>query len=294
MANKIQIVLHSLPREIDEVKRIVDQLARSQFYIGDTNNVILDFTLNVSDKLTDWENSKIPKEYFIDKFTYIESLSPFVNRFDVSDTCLGCNDKRRNAINSDTDATHILYLDTDVYFSDYNLTMMFDAISQIKNKYHIISSEILQLWDSSWDVISNERTRNTDRSKKLWHTNPYRVFDRREPCIPKLRQIQTVKFGGGWFNLFNIELLKFITIPDSLGPYGLDDTFIAEASMHMLRKGYDIRQYVLSDMIVIEDRMFRNYPYDNYVKTKSDMKDFWRKESHKNYSLEMEKFLKRI
>ena len=62
MANKIQIVLHSLPREIDEVKRIVDQLARSQFYIGDTNNVILDFTLNVSDDLTDWENSKIPKQ----------------------------------------------------------------------------------------------------------------------------------------------------------------------------------------------------------------------------------------
>ena len=209
MANKIQIVLHSLPREIDEVKRIVDQLARSQFYIGDTNNVILDFTLNVSDDLTDWENSKIPKQYFIDKFTYIESFSPFVNRFDVSTTCLGCNDKRRNAINSDTDATHILYLDTDVYFSDYNLTMMFDAISQINNKYHIISSEILQLWDPSWDVISNERTRNTDRSKKLWHTNPYRVFDRTEPCMPKLRQIPTVKFGGGWFNIFSKNLLKF-------------------------------------------------------------------------------------
>ena len=34
---------------------------------------------------------------------------------------------------------------------------MFRAIESINSKYHIISGEVLKLWDNSWDPIVNER-----------------------------------------------------------------------------------------------------------------------------------------
>ena len=66
--NDLHIILHCLPREIDELERIVNHLKRSSHFLDRDDEVILDFTLNLSDKLTDWETSKLPKEFFADKF----------------------------------------------------------------------------------------------------------------------------------------------------------------------------------------------------------------------------------
>ena len=51
--SKLQIILHCLPREIDEVERICNHLQRSSHFLDDKDKVILDFTLNLSDTLTD-------------------------------------------------------------------------------------------------------------------------------------------------------------------------------------------------------------------------------------------------
>ena len=47
--NKIKIVLHCLPSELDQINWIIDQLKRSFAYIGESK-FILDFTLNISDE----------------------------------------------------------------------------------------------------------------------------------------------------------------------------------------------------------------------------------------------------
>ena len=69
MKNKLQIILHCLPREIDEVERICNHLQRSSHLLNKDDEVILDFTLNISDKLTDWKNLSelIPKEFINSK-----------------------------------------------------------------------------------------------------------------------------------------------------------------------------------------------------------------------------------
>ena len=72
MKNKLQIILHCLPREIDEVERICNHLQRSSHLLNKDDEVILDFTLNISDKLTDWKNSKLPKEFFVEKWKMME------------------------------------------------------------------------------------------------------------------------------------------------------------------------------------------------------------------------------
>ena len=52
MKTRLQIILHCLPREIDEVERICNHLQRSSHLLSEDDEVILDFTLNISDKLT--------------------------------------------------------------------------------------------------------------------------------------------------------------------------------------------------------------------------------------------------
>ena len=42
--------------------------------------------------------------------------------------------------------------------------------------------------------------------------------------------------------VFSKNLLELIDIPDSLGHYGLDDTFISDASNILREKKYDIQQ----------------------------------------------------
>lgn len=284
---KIQIVLHALPREIDDVHRIVDQLKRSNYFLSKGQEILLDFTLNVSDHMVDWKKSKLPKEFFIKKFKYIESLSTFHNDFKITTEISGCNSVRRNAIRSNSDTTHILFLDCDLYFSQFNLQMMFQAIKSIQDKYYIISSELIQGWDPSWDVISNPKTRNTpriyhedgittNRSKSLWGTtDPYDMYmENNIDKIPSLREIKEIKFGGGWFNLFNKELLKLIDIPDSLGVYGLDDTYIAYGCMIMKKLGYNVNQYVLENMNILEDHFYRKNVYDDLLVLKDVREHF--------------------
>ena len=94
----LHIILHCLPREIDELDRIVNHLKRSSHFLEDNDEVILDFTLNLSDKLTDWETSKLPKEFFADKFEMMKQRCDWTSKniFEINDSnrCLGINDKR--------------------------------------------------------------------------------------------------------------------------------------------------------------------------------------------------------
>ena len=147
----IKIVLHSLPHEIDQVQWIVDQLARGSRFIN-PQKVILDFTLNLSDNNTNWEDSLLPKEFFIEKFNLIFNKSPFINQPKITSTQTGCNSVRRNAIRCQDNTTHIVYLDTDLIFPETILYYIFESINQINIPFHIISPQIFQLWDASWDM----------------------------------------------------------------------------------------------------------------------------------------------
>ena len=95
---------------------------------------------------------------------------------------------------------------------------------------------------------------------------------------PSLRKTDTIKFGGGLFNLFNADLLRLIDIPDSFTHYGLDDTFIMVGSQMMKQLGYNINQYVLEDVNILEDHWYRENVYDkfltltDYKKVKNDFK----------------------
>lgn len=287
----IKIVLHCLPTELDQVTWIIDQLKRSSRFI-DPQNFILDFTLNVSDEDINWGNSLLNKEYCIEKFNLLFKKSPFINQNKVSFKQTGCNTVRRNAIRKKDNTTHIIYLDTDLIFPEIILYYIEQAISEIKDKYYIITPQIFQLWDSSWDIISHPDYRNTPREKKQWLQNPYQVFEH-EPKDIKLIKSPYIKFGGGWFNVFSKNLLELINIPDSLGHYGLDDTFVAEAANILKSSNHNIEQYIINDIIVKEDRVYRTYSMDKFF-TRNNNQNSMRDNSSINYNIEIQNFKNKV
>ena len=301
---KLQIVLHCLPREIDEVERICNHLQRSSHLLDERDKVILDFTLNVSDTLTDWNKSKLPKEFFIEKWKMMEKRSDWThgNIFEVNvdDNCLGCNDKRRNSIR-ENNPKNFMYLDTDVYFSMFNLSYLFRALEQIDNEYYVLNSQLLRLWDESWNMISNERYIPMGYDSKIWlKYDPFQLDSEVFTYASNIniKQLNGFKFGGGWFNVFSSNLLKLIDIPDSLSSYGLDDTFVEEGCRMMQQKGYDIKQYILDNMLVCENRKYRDLnPYVNFITDKTNSDEFkqgYRDNANKHYPTELQKLSERL
>ena len=300
----LHIILHCLPREIDELERIVNHLKRSSHFLGKDDEVILDFTLNLSDKLTDWETSQLPKEFFADKFDMMKQKCDWTSKniFEINDgnRCLGINDKRRNSIR-ENNPKNFMYLDTDVYFSMFNLSYLFRALEQINNEYYILNSQLLRLWDSSWNMISNDRYIPMGYDSKIWlKYDPFKldseVFEYSSTI--GIKELNGFKFGGGWFNVFSANLLKEIDIPDSLSSYGLDDTFVEEGCRMMQQKGYDIKHYTLDNMLVCENRRYRDLnPYVNFITDKTNSDEFrqaYRDNANKHYPKELQKLSERL
>ena len=287
-----QIVIHLLPQEIDWFEGQIKQLKQGSYYLEEDDHVIMDVTLNLN--LVEWEKSKLPKQFFINKFNQLEKLCDWCKTqfiIDEENKCLGCNDKRREAIRSTT-ADNILYLDNDLIFRPELLKYMMDSAKTLPNEYYLISPQITKLWDDSWDCLVNQQYINNPPSQDFTTLDPYQIVSLIEEEI-SIKPIDTFKFGGGWFNLISTKLLKLTDIPNSLGSYGVDDTYVMLCCGIMKQKNYDIQQYVLEGMIVAENMKYRWNPYNNLLYL-INQQDGFRKQAESNLSLEMKLFINRI
>ena len=58
----IRSVIHVMPWEIDHLFLLQHQLKRSSYYLKEDDRFEMDVVLNLSDKLIDWDNSKLPHD----------------------------------------------------------------------------------------------------------------------------------------------------------------------------------------------------------------------------------------
>ena len=287
-----QIVIHLLPQEIDWFEWQIKQLKQGSYYLEEDDNVIMDVTLNLN--LINWEQSKLPKQFFIDKFNQIEKLCDWCETqfiIDEENKCLGCDDKRREAIRTTT-SDNILYLDSDLIFKPELLKYMMDSAKVIPNEYYLISPQIMKLWDGSWDCLVHQDYLDLQPSQEYKNTDPYLVISSQAPKI-SVKPINQFKFGGGWFNLLSTKLLKLTDMPDSFGPYGVDDTYVMLCCGVMKQKEYNVQQYVLEGMIVAENVKYRWNPYNSLLSLINKQDEF-RKQAESNLGPEMEFFINRI
>ena len=286
-----QIVIHLLPQELDWFEWQSRQLKLSSQFLEQDDEVIIDVTLNLN--LVDWTRSDLPTDFFKEKFRSLENLYDWCTvDFTIStqNECLGCDDKRRSSIRN-TKADNILYLDTDIIFKPETLKYILEASKAIPEEYYIISPEVYKLWDSSWDALVNKNYRSLEPSQNYKEIDPFTVINVEDEI--SIDPIPEFKFGGGWFNLISTRLLKLTDIPDSFGPYGVDDTYVMFCANILKQKGYKAQQYVLRGQIVAENIKYRTEPYTGHLTTYNKQSEF-RSAAENNFNTEIQNFINRI
>ena len=180
-------------------------------------------------------------------------------------------------------------MDCDLYFNCKILAHQINAIEVAKQNsdFFIISPQLVKLWDNTWDCVVNEYYLNKshDYHKKI---NPDTISQKNHGDV-KLTYCNTFKWGGGWFNAISSNLLKLVGIPDSFKGYGPDDTFVMECCKYMKSKNMNVQQYILKNMVVIEDRFF---PTPNSSLRNTNIN--FRENSNKHFLTELNFFKKKI
>ena len=293
-----QIVVHLLPQEIDWFEWQMKQIKIGLEYLDPKeDHILIDVTLNLN--LIKWYESTLIKDFFIEKFYNIETLFTYspgvVTRFSVDEEykCMGCDDKRRESIRK-TKTDNIIYLDCDLIFKPELLKIMLDAAKEAskQSEYYIISPQITKLWDNSWDCLVNEKYVRKTASQDYTRKDPFKLVNEDYGDIT-IKPIEGFKFGGGWFNLLSTNLLKLTDIPDSFGPYGVDDTYVMMCCNMMKHKKYKIQQYVLENMVVAENILFRQDPYKPFLSLINKQDEF-RKQAEENLMIELQMFTNKI
>jgi hypothetical protein len=284
----IQISVHVLPQEIDQLEQLLIQLKYSSNYISPKDKVVVDVVLNLN--LVDWDKSILPKKFFIDKFDNLKKLTQTwaETKFEINEdgTIQGCVSHRRKVV-KETQSDAVLLLDTDIIFSSTLLFHFIHSINILKdnNPYYIVTPQTTPMWDNSWDIIVTDKYKND--GIHFQSRDPYLYAQ----CLENvnIKPVSGFKFGGGWATLISTPLLKHIGVPESLGHYGLEDTYIMICAQIMKQRGININQFVLENEIIVEDHLFRFNPYKNYLSV-IDKREEFKRIAHNNFQEEINKF----
>lgn len=289
------ISIFVMPQELEDLALTLDRLKRNSVYLDGSVNYKVDITMCLSDELTDWENSKLPKEYI--KERTIELLEKYLDwcLWDLqwdNPNILGCVSQRRFSLKNNPDADFFIWLDCDMMFKDttlYYITSAYQMAKQSNLENIIVTPEFVKQWDNTWDVVTNKNYLNKPINYHLDSNIYYDSLPQLEEVAVK--EIPTFKFAGGWFTLISKSLLNEIGIPESFGHYGLEDTFVMACSSIMKQKGKQVSQFVLENMIAGEIRKNRtNNTIKKYILSK-DRKEEFKKIAHSNWELEINNFI---
>lgn len=283
----IHVVTHILPQEIDQLESLLLLMKRSSKHLNE-GDYLIEVVLNLG--LTDWTTSTLDQQFFVSKFDALEELTKSwaQTKFEISDgSILGCNDIRRRALRTST-ADYIMYLDADNIFSETFLYYAKEYCNHFTKQegYAIIVPEVTRMWDNTWDIITNEQyLQQPANHESYFSRDPYSI----ETTTPVTADpIDTFKFAG-WGTCIPTKLRTVVDIPDSLGSYGLDDTFVMVACGLLKQNGFNIQQYVLRGEVIIENNKFRNNPYKNYITT-IDRREEFLTQAHQNFNTELCKY----
>ena len=256
-----------MPYEIDELENTLNQLRRASYYLSGNNEWELDVSLGLSDTLVNWDTSRIPKEYFTDRFVNLaKSIDWCKGNFYVSsDDINGCVSQRRYSLNKHTDADYFIWLDTDIIFDERTLSYLETSMDVAKNitPYSIITPEIVRVWDNTWDCIVNEQFLNKPLDYQKTN-DPYKDSGiKGEISIESVNNVNSpqsrFKFAGGWMTCLSAELVRKIGVPDGLGHYGYEDTFIMIVSELLTRSNtINIQQLKIKNLVVCENYKYRD------------------------------------
>jgi hypothetical protein len=259
-----------MPWEIDYAFMSFTQLKKTYFHIPDDVEIRIDAALNCSNHLIDWDNTKLPKQFFIDKFN---SLLVLLKDYTVNpiiyegDNNYGFFDVQKLAYEKDVD--YYMGLCPDVYFSEHVIPLFLESVKQIPNKYFVITTEIYKMWDNTWDEITNEKYLNIPYKK--WNEGD--IFKIRYDLKNDTEDVYLSKTNKSkwawWCDFYSKEFYETIApIPDEWIGYGGWDYYSMLISEDIKSKGADFQQYILKGQTAFEYTIgdFKNGGFTKYHK----------------------------
>lgn len=282
----IILSIHCFPHELNELNRLISLLNSNISNVEkESFKFLLHISLNLNKAIIDYTDNEIQES--VNKFNKICGTSQIKTKKEVNDkeNFLGVNEHRRKTISISRSEDFIMFLDCDIYFSEYLLKEMVNQCGKLRRfvEYLIITVSTPKLWDNTWNCLVNSDFKNEELNqyKKISKSivNKYKGST--------IKPVSTFKWAGGWANLISASLLKLIGIPKSFKGYGPDDTFIMECCKILKRKSIKVQQYVLKDFLVIE-----NYDLKSSIKFKKNVPNF-REESERHFNDELINFYKK-
>jgi hypothetical protein len=295
------ISIFTLPYEIDNLQTTLYNLRRN-YAVMTGHEFGFDITLCLSEELTNWNDSKLPRQYFVEKFTQItNTLCDWATlesvKIEYGNTILGCVSQRRHSLKFLNKYDFTMWLDNDMFFNDYLLSYVGTSVDMLINnnvEHYVITPQITRQWDTTWDSIVNknllDRPLNDNLTADIFDLGLTQFGD------VGLRPIDDFKAAGGWCTVISNDLLELTGIPDSLGHYGLEDTYVlicADLLRRMNRKEKP-QQFVIDNLVVGENHKYQTSEYLKNQLVTYDKKDIFRQIATQNFNDEINKFIERM
>lgn len=248
----IKITYHLMPWEIDYALLTFTQLKKAHTHLNLEDKVYIDVALNLSNYIINWKESKLPKEFFINKFNSLLKLLDWATVRTIiyeENELWGHLDLQKKQVEPHID--YYVSICPDMWFHEHLLFYLIESAKQIKNKYFIITPEIYKLWDWTWDELVNKNYQRVPYEN--W--NKINIFDIQsklpELDEPYLQQATKFKYAG-WFDLYSKDFIELIPIPDDWKGYGPWDYYSMIISDIANKKGISIKEYILRNQIIFE------------------------------------------
>lgn len=247
----IKIIYHIMPWEIDYALLTFIQLKKSKYFLDTSVNITIDTALNLSPKLINWEQSKISKDFFKEKYLQISSLLCDYKHnkkiYEGSDL-YGHLDLQRDAISKETD--YYISICPDIQFNDQILSYLIESTKYINEKYFVVTTQIPKMWDSTWDVITNNKF--IAHSYDKWDSID--VFDINHiDDTPILSSISSGFKWAGWFDLYSKDFYeKLVPVHDHWHGYGAWDFYSINIAHAYNYNNGNFKQYILNNQLVFE------------------------------------------
>lgn len=250
----VKITMHLMPWEIDNALLTFTQLKKSYFHLAEDVNVTIETVLNLSTKFIDWEESILPKEFFITKYNDISILLSDYNhikRVYEGDEVYGFLNLQKESISKEVD--YYVGICPDIYFSEHLLSLLIESTRVIKNKYFVVTPQIYKKWDDTWDEITDKNYLNVSYSD--WDkADIYKTIHEIESNQSEISVIPTDKSKWAWwFDLYNKEFYENLCpVPEDWNGYGPWDWYSILLSEKALNAGVDFRQYLLKGQTILD------------------------------------------
>ena len=248
----IKIAIHIMPWDIDYALLMFTQLKKSQYHLPEDVKVTIDVELNLSSYVINWEESKLPKEYFIEKYNtlllLLDGYNVVTNVYD-GDELYGHLDQQRRILSPEVD--YYMNICPDVYFSEYALAYLIESAKHIKDKYFIINPQHRKLTDDTWNPTTDPNYVNTPFDQ----CNNISIFEIRNTIKSThqevyLTPVEKTKFAG-WCDLYSKSFYEdLVPVHDDWHGYGPWDLYCMFIMNFAGQLGIKSQQYLLRGLTI--------------------------------------------